>query len=336
MNAGILLSWCFLVMTLVVSQAQAQAMEANRALAKLGKSLFQSRGCVFCHAIGKGNPTGPDLSGVTDRRTHEWLVAWLKDPTAMLGSDTTAHAMATEFHNVKMPNMHLGDLEVEALIQYMATEKPRHFPGLDSSKELHAEPLKLRAAIDHIVRATKWGNLAFGAPDSMYVGEAQAVRFLVNPSAPVDSLRLQLAELGRTEGAQVQLYPRMIARLSGPNFDISAVSADTQAVTATGNTEWKWWIRAHEPGSHALDLTLNALVRVEGSTTPHEVRRFERKIKVRITMAQRAADWVDLKWFWKSVIAIFVLSPLIAFRRKLSEMARKLLQRRKLRKKAKN
>jgi hypothetical protein len=48
------------------------------------------------------------------------LVAWLKDPNAMFGSDPVADAMYKQFHNVKMPNMHLREQEIEALIAYMA------------------------------------------------------------------------------------------------------------------------------------------------------------------------------------------------------------------------
>jgi cbb3-type cytochrome oxidase cytochrome c subunit len=63
---------------------------------------------------------GPDLAGVTERRSHDWLKRWLKDPTAMFGNDSTADAMVVESKNVKMPNMKLGESDIEALINYLA------------------------------------------------------------------------------------------------------------------------------------------------------------------------------------------------------------------------
>ena len=107
------------------SPAQAKArkgdMRGDPALVKQGGALFQRRGCAGCHRVGdsKGTLEGPDLAGVTDRRTHEWLVSWLKDPTSMFGSDPIADAMYKQFHNVKMPNMHLGTNEIEAIITYL-------------------------------------------------------------------------------------------------------------------------------------------------------------------------------------------------------------------------
>src|SRR5262245_14315463 len=44
---------------------------ANEALAERGEKLFQTKGCSACHTFGKRG-TGPDLAGVTMRRTAQW------------------------------------------------------------------------------------------------------------------------------------------------------------------------------------------------------------------------------------------------------------------------
>jgi len=106
------------------SVAQAQ-MNVDASLAKKGKALFQSRGCMACHTIGKsGKMAGPDLAGVTERRSHDWLKRWLKNPTEMIGSDSIADAMVAEAKNVKMPNMKLSDSDIDALLNYFA-ENPK-------------------------------------------------------------------------------------------------------------------------------------------------------------------------------------------------------------------
>jgi cytochrome c2 len=97
------------------------------ALAKRGKTLFASRGCTACHTIGKSGKNtaaGPDLAGVTERRTHDWLKRWLKNPTEMIGSDSIADEMVVAAKNVKMPNMKLGDSDIDALMNYFA-ENPK-------------------------------------------------------------------------------------------------------------------------------------------------------------------------------------------------------------------
>ena len=116
-----------LALSLGVRQSSAQATSrasVDPAMARRGKVMFTQKGCVFCHTAGrKGSHTaeGPDLGGVTERRTHEWLMAWLKDPYAMYGSDPIADAMVEQYHNVKMPNMKLSESDSQALLAYLAT-----------------------------------------------------------------------------------------------------------------------------------------------------------------------------------------------------------------------
>lgn len=101
---------------------QTAGVSSDPAAIKNGKALWTTKGCVGCHTIGKGRAAGPDLMGVLDRRSLEWVQRWLHDPTAMQQSDSTAMALVTEFNNTKMPNLQLTDDEVRALIAYVADE----------------------------------------------------------------------------------------------------------------------------------------------------------------------------------------------------------------------
>lgn len=48
------------------------------------KNLMLSKGCLNCHALGKGGGRiGADLTDVGSRRTADWLSKWIKDPKAM-------------------------------------------------------------------------------------------------------------------------------------------------------------------------------------------------------------------------------------------------------------
>ena len=84
-----------------------------------GEALFTAKGCPACHTIGGGDLVGPDLAGVTERRTEEWLTNWLTAPDQMLTSDPDAQAMLAKYNNVPMPNLGLTPDEVAALIAYM-------------------------------------------------------------------------------------------------------------------------------------------------------------------------------------------------------------------------
>jgi mono/diheme cytochrome c family protein len=96
--------------------------QPDAAMAKRGQSLFNNKGCIGCHTVGKGKRSGPDLAGVTNRRNMDWLHRWLKNPTVMFDSDSTARALLAEYNNTRMPNLRLKDDEVEALLHYIAQE----------------------------------------------------------------------------------------------------------------------------------------------------------------------------------------------------------------------
>ncbi len=48
---------------------------------ELGESLYHEQACASCHTInGAGSPIGPDLAGISERRTLSWVHKYLEDP----------------------------------------------------------------------------------------------------------------------------------------------------------------------------------------------------------------------------------------------------------------
>ena len=105
--------------------AQQATLQVDAAVAKRGQTLFQNRGCVGCHSIGKGKRSGPDLAGVTRLRDLDWLRRWMKNPTPMFETDSIAKALLAQYNNTRMPNLRLKDDEVEALLQYIQQESDK-------------------------------------------------------------------------------------------------------------------------------------------------------------------------------------------------------------------
>lgn len=83
----------------------------------LGKQNFESK-CLACHSIGQGKKLGPDLYGLTKKRSVEWLTKWLKNPEQMLKTDATAKAMLKEYGGIPMPNQNLSDAEISQYLKY--------------------------------------------------------------------------------------------------------------------------------------------------------------------------------------------------------------------------
>lgn len=84
-----------------------------------GQALFKKL-CSSCHAFKVGDRVGPDLYGITSRRTREWLGRFIKSPEAMRSSeDPIALALMRQFPHVRMPDLDLTEVDVEDLISYL-------------------------------------------------------------------------------------------------------------------------------------------------------------------------------------------------------------------------
>ncbi len=79
-----------------------------------GKAVVEKYGCRGCHLVGeKGNRLrAPDLNTVTDRLDAVSLRLWLRDPRAIKWKTL-------------MPDFHLSDPEIEAVLSYLnALKRP--------------------------------------------------------------------------------------------------------------------------------------------------------------------------------------------------------------------
>ena len=87
-----------------------------------GAYLFRTR-CAACHTIGQGEVVGPDLLGVTRVRDWAWLARYIKTPDEVLAAkDPIAARLFARYRQVRMPNLRLGDGDVQALIRYLEAQ----------------------------------------------------------------------------------------------------------------------------------------------------------------------------------------------------------------------
>lgn len=62
-----------------------------------GNRLFTIKGCAGCHSFGRGKLIGPDLQGVTARRTLPWLERMILKPEVMIREDPAAKALFGQY-----------------------------------------------------------------------------------------------------------------------------------------------------------------------------------------------------------------------------------------------
>lgn len=89
------------------------------------KVTFKKR-CTACHTFGKGTKVGPDLKGVTERRTRDWLLKFVRSSSAMIASgDATATKLFAEFKQERMPDWDdLSQEQIGAIMDYFAVNGP--------------------------------------------------------------------------------------------------------------------------------------------------------------------------------------------------------------------
>ena len=81
-----------------------------------GLEIFQTW-CSPCHSIGGGRLVGPDLAGVGDRRSAEWIIGFVQNAQQYVeAGDSTAVALFEEFNRVMMPDQPFSDDEIRAII----------------------------------------------------------------------------------------------------------------------------------------------------------------------------------------------------------------------------
>ncbi len=108
------------------------------AAAQDGEALFKKH-CTMCHKLG-ARLVGPDLIGVTEKQSQDWLLSFIKSSNSMItAGDADAVAIFKEFNETPMPDQPLTDTEIKSILTYIDSQgAPK---GQTADKE-PAEPEK--------------------------------------------------------------------------------------------------------------------------------------------------------------------------------------------------
>ena len=106
-----------------------------------GKEIFQ-KSCAACHSIGGGRLVGPDLKGVNDKRTEDWLLKFIKSAQKLVKSgDKTAAALFEEFNKIPMPDQALSDDQIMKVLAHIKETGGSAAPGMQAALTSQAAPV---------------------------------------------------------------------------------------------------------------------------------------------------------------------------------------------------
>lgn len=100
-----------------------QSGKLNEDLAIRGESLFEDRLCSDCHNLGEAD-IAPDLLGVLDRRTYQWLKMQITEPEWMNQHDPITKSLIEEF-GLEMIETGVSEADAEAILHFLWRESAK-------------------------------------------------------------------------------------------------------------------------------------------------------------------------------------------------------------------
>jgi len=93
--------------------------DIDQDMAAKGKAQFDAI-CVACHMVDQ-RMIGPAMVGVMERRSPEWVMNMILNPTEMLKEDPIAKALLKEYNNAIMLDQNLSEEQARQLLEYLRT-----------------------------------------------------------------------------------------------------------------------------------------------------------------------------------------------------------------------
>ena len=87
-------------------------------LADVGARIFRKR-CSACHTITGESRVGPDLAGVTERRSYPWIRSMILRPDSMTVDDPVARELKGTYDIQMLTPRSLDDAHVLALLEFL-------------------------------------------------------------------------------------------------------------------------------------------------------------------------------------------------------------------------
>lgn len=89
--------------------------DVDATMAAKGMEVYKAK-CTACHKWKK-RYIGPALSGITERRTPEWIMNMILNPTGMLAEDPDAMALLKEY-SAPMSDQSMTEEDTRAILEF--------------------------------------------------------------------------------------------------------------------------------------------------------------------------------------------------------------------------
>lgn len=113
-----------------------------------GEQIFKMT-CFACHTIGGGRLVGPDLAGVHERRSQDWLERFVIASQSMIkDGDAEAVALFEEFNRIPMPDSYLSEEQSRQVLGYIKSQSSNQTTITTPGADVQARPAEPASAED--------------------------------------------------------------------------------------------------------------------------------------------------------------------------------------------
>ncbi|MEX0966135.1 MAG: c-type cytochrome [Bacteroidia bacterium] len=113
-----------------ITESNVESSQADAATGQIDGQLLFKKNCTQCHKLGSAL-IGPDLLGIRERKSEEWLIRFIQNSQAVIESgDEYAVALFEQYNNVIMPPQPLNEDEVAAVLDYIDEEEKKLAEGV--------------------------------------------------------------------------------------------------------------------------------------------------------------------------------------------------------------
>lgn len=156
----------------------------------------------------------------------------------------------------------------------------------------------LGAQAESIVRQLFSASMVFSVPTEVNIEEDAKVQLIIDPSKEVADIEKNITVKGAKTGQTIKISKVIIASISAPNFDVTQVTPEEQVISSDSPTEWLWSLKPKTTGEHSVNVTITAIVSVDGKERKHHIKTFDKTVTVVVKPQQVATSWAEDNWEW--------------------------------------
>lgn len=183
---------------------------SGTAFSQNGQELFTQK-CAACHTVGKGKLVGPDLSGVTKKRSEDWLLKFISSSQSFINSgDAEAKKIFEEFNKVVMPDPGIGDADIKSILAFIDSQ---------GGSSVTSAPVTIKPLSEATPQNISRGRQLFSGDVSFSNGGASCISCHTTPemsnlgggtlSKDLTTAYSRLSEAGMVNIVQTQPFPVM-------------------------------------------------------------------------------------------------------------------------------